>query len=241
MHDTYQQRLFCHSEESASHGRHIGCDCVMLPGVPGKTKVDGYDEGGMRDRWARCQKAAGVKDGDTWKSRKKTLKEAATRDREWLLTGACKATRIAANPKAANKKTTNPDAYADWQDAVSRVKTLVNHPNVKMHCEGTKPFDNVKKNSNRILSYYRVPGNGDNEKERALQSEIDRLAGTGWPVVTSAGKWRKHEIVNGVIYAGFDESAGGAETHRAKIHYATGKDARIHMVPCKERTLWRHG
>lgn len=30
-----------HSEEYASHGRHKGCDCVVLPGIPGKTKIDG--------------------------------------------------------------------------------------------------------------------------------------------------------------------------------------------------------
>lgn len=56
-------------------------------GDSGKDQDRWIDEEGMRDRWARCQQAAGVKDGDTWKKRKRILLEAATRDPHWLLTG----------------------------------------------------------------------------------------------------------------------------------------------------------
>lgn len=31
------------SMESAGHADHRGCDCLVIPGIPGQTKVDGYD------------------------------------------------------------------------------------------------------------------------------------------------------------------------------------------------------
>lgn len=226
-----------HSEESASHGRHVGCDCVVLPGVPGKTKVDGYDEEGMRRRWAMCQQAAGVEDGDTWKNRKKILKEAATRDSEWLLTGTCRITRVAANSRAAYEKTAHPDAYADWQDAVSQIRRLGNHPNLTMHIKDTKPWKNVTSQGNRPLSYYEVPGDNDYARTDALRHALDGLAGTGYPDISDSGKWKSTEIVAGVPYNGYDALAGDRKANAAKIHYSVGRRKLVHIVPQFNRSV----
>lgn len=42
-----------HSKESAEHGMHRSCDCVCVPGRPGRdaTQVEGYDPAEMASRW----------------------------------------------------------------------------------------------------------------------------------------------------------------------------------------------
>lgn len=48
-------RGFCYaSERTAQGGSHPGCDCVAVPGLPGKTWVEGYDPEGMALRWGMC-------------------------------------------------------------------------------------------------------------------------------------------------------------------------------------------
>lgn len=78
-----------HSEAKAkgAHGVHQNCDCIVMPGVNGKTEIHGYDWRGMHDRWLKCQATAGVQDGESFDGRHATLKEVATRDPRWLFSG----------------------------------------------------------------------------------------------------------------------------------------------------------
>lgn len=48
------------SEESASHGKHVGCDCIVLPGRGGTSHMDatqiaGYDPAEWRARWQEAR------------------------------------------------------------------------------------------------------------------------------------------------------------------------------------------
>lgn len=40
-----------YSQESAEHGVHLGCDCIVVPGVNGQTEIDGYDPDALYDQW----------------------------------------------------------------------------------------------------------------------------------------------------------------------------------------------
>ena len=41
------------------HKFHKDCDCIVVPGARGRTKIDGYDPEGMHRRWESCEKAIG--------------------------------------------------------------------------------------------------------------------------------------------------------------------------------------
>lgn len=43
------------SEESAGAGSHRNCTCAMVPGIPGRTHVDGYDPAELYSRWRSGQ------------------------------------------------------------------------------------------------------------------------------------------------------------------------------------------
>lgn len=105
------------SEETAKgkHGYHAHCDCCIVPGKKGRTVIDGYDPKGMAERWEACAKAIGTYDQAA------VLKEVESRDWEWLYTGTCRNTRLAANPDAKWFKENMPEVYGAWQESVSRI------------------------------------------------------------------------------------------------------------------------
>jgi hypothetical protein len=47
------------SEETASAASHPHCDCIIVPGVDGVTKIEGYEPDKMRHRWNDCKDAIG--------------------------------------------------------------------------------------------------------------------------------------------------------------------------------------
>lgn len=47
------------SEKTASAGSHDHCDCIIVPGRDGVTKIDGYDPKEMRSRWRLCMDTLG--------------------------------------------------------------------------------------------------------------------------------------------------------------------------------------
>lgn len=47
------------TERSAAGGSHEGCDCVIVPGVKGRTRIAGYEPDGMARRWGDCVDTAG--------------------------------------------------------------------------------------------------------------------------------------------------------------------------------------
>lgn len=102
------------NEESASavkRGKHIHCDCVVVPGEKGSTHIDGYDPDALSDRYDQCIKTLGGGGGlqEKWDDlpdevrtaleerhpgnargmweRKLILAEINTRDYGWLYSG----------------------------------------------------------------------------------------------------------------------------------------------------------
>lgn len=92
------------SAESAAAGSHHRCTCLVMPGVNGKTVVEGYDQKGMYDRykscretiehdlrpgWERLSKAEqdAYENGYNEYCEKRIVAEMGTRDRHWLKTG----------------------------------------------------------------------------------------------------------------------------------------------------------
>lgn len=73
-------------ETAEMHGLHPHCDCIVVPGKDGKTKISGYDPDGMAKRFRQCQNTVGVKTVNKL-NRKQVFKEIETRDWEWLYTG----------------------------------------------------------------------------------------------------------------------------------------------------------
>lgn len=82
-----------HSEQTAEgrglHGVHDHCDCIIVPGVPGETEIDGYDPVAMERRWRQCAETIGVDPDDAYRlaNRKTVMKEVETRDWRWLYEG----------------------------------------------------------------------------------------------------------------------------------------------------------
>lgn len=90
-------------EDEAAAASHHNCTCLVMSGVNGKTKVDGYDPEGMYDRYDTCRKAiehdieaerrrlqaAGAYDADAFNEwcKQRIVAEMNTRDRRWLKTG----------------------------------------------------------------------------------------------------------------------------------------------------------
>lgn len=54
--------FYAKTEKAADHA-HDGCDCRIVPGFPGETKVRGYDPDGMYERYNECLDAIGGLDG----------------------------------------------------------------------------------------------------------------------------------------------------------------------------------
>ncbi len=55
-------RGFVYGDEEkagATHKFHPDCDCIVVPGAYGRTKIDGYDPDGMYGRWKSCEKTIG--------------------------------------------------------------------------------------------------------------------------------------------------------------------------------------
>lgn len=78
------------SEEKArgTHGMHRNCDCVVVPGIDGVTKIAGYDPKGMRDQWNDCARTVGVDpEKPSAQKTKEILREVERRDWTWLYSG----------------------------------------------------------------------------------------------------------------------------------------------------------
>lgn len=91
-----------HSEATARglHGYHNHCDCCIVPGVKGRTKIEGYDPKGMHDRWCACAETARLDPGTlNADARKAILREVEMRDFHWLYTGEVPKVRYSSEKK----------------------------------------------------------------------------------------------------------------------------------------------
>lgn len=84
-------RGFVYGDEEkagATHKFHPNCDCIVVPGAYGRTKIDGYDPQGMYDRWKRCAETVGENpDANDEVTNERIMREVETRDWHWLYTG----------------------------------------------------------------------------------------------------------------------------------------------------------
>ncbi len=127
-------RGFVYLSEAKARGEHAyhdNCDCCIVPGAKGRTRIDGYDPGTMYRNWASCRRAIGgskeimrewlaLSDDERreWIVRHdsepkaynrfmqdRVMAEVRTRDWHWLYTGEEPRTRIetGANPDEKEK------------------------------------------------------------------------------------------------------------------------------------------
>lgn len=68
------------------HGVHEHCDCIVVPGIDGVTKIEGYDPDLMYDRWKQCAETVGVdpRKANSFQYRKHIMNEVSRRDWRWL-------------------------------------------------------------------------------------------------------------------------------------------------------------
>lgn len=76
------------SDQSAAAASHDGCDCVIVPGVKGVTKIDGYDPDGIKSRMGVIEKHTGLEFGDDRKQMDALTREMKAFDKGWLYRGA---------------------------------------------------------------------------------------------------------------------------------------------------------
>lgn len=154
--------------EGGLHGMHNNCDCIVVPGVKGVTRIDGYNPEEMYKRWKMCEDAIGGEKAirAAWDSlddkkrasykgknigekylrfkKDKIMREVETRDWEWLYTGTCAATRRANRPKVRAIKELNPKIYEEWQESVSKLKKLKTDQCQRKHIIGTPHYEREK-------------------------------------------------------------------------------------------------
>lgn len=46
-------------EQSAGHANHRGCNCLIVPGIPGKTTIEGYEPNVLRELWHEYEEIDG--------------------------------------------------------------------------------------------------------------------------------------------------------------------------------------
>ncbi len=135
------------------HGLHPHCDCIVVPGKDGKTKISGYDPDGMAKRFRQCQNTVGVKTVNKL-NRKQVFKEIETRDWEWLYTGKMPKIDYADNPRSRYGKLLIDNNYEpkniinkgnEWRDLFVHDTLMSNGFSIKTN--GFKDLD-LKINDN---------------------------------------------------------------------------------------------
>ncbi len=75
------------SEKSAAAASHPHCDCVVVPGVKGRTRIEGYDPDGMRKRMGVIEKHTGLRFGDDRRQMDALTREMQGMNQKWLHKG----------------------------------------------------------------------------------------------------------------------------------------------------------
>lgn len=271
-----------HSEATAKglHGYHDNCDCCIVPGAKGRTRIEGYDPEGMYERWYRCVEAIGGEKRieeewealpdikrQEWISRhlseagyespeaakrafvnSRINREVESRDWEWLYTGTCRNTRLAANPNAARFKRDMPEVYEAWQESVSRIcGDRRNPPGLKLsqeqrsHIYGTAHYERRLGPDPNNPSKQRGPSFFIDEEGQpwpagdALESTLDQIwnlikdqAGRGVPQLNKyLSGWNGEEDIDYDRIIGIDGWSG------AKVSGLTVKfgSSSVHVYP----------
>ena len=81
-----------HSEASAigSHGFHSHCDCIVIPGKKGRTKIDGYDQEELGRRFSEVRNSVRYQARKEWDALSPEEKEAEGSWNEYLRRATCR-------------------------------------------------------------------------------------------------------------------------------------------------------
>lgn len=121
----------------SGHGVHQHCDCIIVPGVEGVTKIAGYDPGAMCARWKQCAETVGADATNySYKNRQRIMDEVATRDWRWLYSGV-------------DARTTS-DAKAEPLPKELKAASWLNELGVSVHFRATRSTEG-KKTSDVLL------------------------------------------------------------------------------------------
>lgn len=163
------------------------------------------------------------------------VREMNTRDREWLYSGTCEQTRLRNHPVVARIREQYPEAYDEWQAAVSRLSSYKTSQSQRKHVLWTEQYGVASEPP----SFFTVDWDrekkldtkkGKSDTVRAVRELIDEYAGRGYPDITVGGLWVSHaEIVVCDDTIGCNRRTA-TETRAIKLHYGTA-DGNIHAVP----------
>ena len=174
---------------------------------------------------------------------RRIVHEMDSHDREWLYSGTCKATRMAANPKAGEIRVQNPDIYKEWQFFASRARSMdVDELAQRKHVPGSDRFvGSTARPSWFIIGTNKEisnPNQVDNDCQDAIyDASIElarRCAGTGYPDIDKNGNWRRTETVPDCGEEIGVTAGSGKPARGIRIHYSP-KHGQIHAVPYRER------
>lgn len=105
------------SEQSAGAASHDGCDCIVVPGVKGVTKISGYDPDGMRRRMGVIEDHTGLRFGEDRKQMDALTREMGGMDSDWLYKGKG---QFAWTPyKVRNAKHHNGTVYTEAEKEIA--------------------------------------------------------------------------------------------------------------------------
>lgn len=107
-----------YSQESAEHGMHLHCDCIVVPGVNGQTEIDGYDPDSLYRQWRESgfmpPKSPGVR-------RIAQMPSAGRRSVRHTETGGLTAQQLEAYYARMNAKTDVYDLEDEYQNILSEM------------------------------------------------------------------------------------------------------------------------
>lgn len=113
------------------HGMHAHCDCIIVPGVPGKTRIAGYDPDVIYDRWKMCAETVGAPADDyRGKNVSRIMKEVETRDWRWLYSHDSEYSSEVSYLKSRDSLTDNEKKGIDHLSSKG-FKLIVNHEDQK--------------------------------------------------------------------------------------------------------------
>lgn len=171
---------------------HRGCDCIIVPGIPGVTKIRGYDPDALYERYLECVETAGILYYYGDPERKRVVKEIERRGTNWFLNGTPERVRgsVPEELMDVSELLSGSGFIQEWGDGT----TLKISDGVK-----TIRVDGHKERSGRIMRLANVVRYGDwqpstgqaiaivdargMDNATALQSSYESLEGKGYTQV----------------------------------------------------------
>lgn len=176
----------------SGHGVHQHCDCIIVPGVEGVTKIAGYDPDAMYARWKQCAETVGADATNySYKNRQKIMDEVATRDWRWLYSADSKYASGIHYLKSLEELTDNERKGID-RLASNGFMTIVNH-------EDPNAPANIDLTINGALWEMKNVGDGKHSIDDRMQDAIHKWRKLGMDeknmklVITCEGRTKSEQ------------------------------------------------